>query len=165
VSFLFTNVQGSTRLWTADKEAMSASLLVHDSMGGSRRRSPRTRRRARRRVGSVGRCGCRSSTRCARHAVGLRHRCHPSPRRDAAAAQRRAVVPHFVVRDRGRPSGSRQPGWAAPLPRRGSFAHHVVEMRRSSHRVWLQNAFAVIERMHTDGDAYVAECCRRPARP
>ncbi len=39
----------------------------------------------------------------------------------------------------------------------GSFARHVVEMHRSNHRVWLQNAFAVIERMHTDGDAYVAE--------
>jgi hypothetical protein len=39
----------------------------------------------------------------------------------------------------------------------GAFARHVIEMHRSNHRVWLQNAFAVIERMHTDGDAYVAE--------
>jgi hypothetical protein len=39
----------------------------------------------------------------------------------------------------------------------GAFARHVIELYRSNHRVWLQNAFAVIERMHTDGDAYVAE--------
>jgi len=32
VTFLFTDVQGSTRLRAADKEAMSASLLVHDSI-------------------------------------------------------------------------------------------------------------------------------------
>ena len=30
VTFLFTDVEGSTRLWAADKDAMSASLLVHD---------------------------------------------------------------------------------------------------------------------------------------
>ena len=28
VTFLFTDVEGSTRLWAADKEAMSASLVV-----------------------------------------------------------------------------------------------------------------------------------------
>ena len=32
VTFLFTDVEGSTRLWAADKDAMSASLLVHDAM-------------------------------------------------------------------------------------------------------------------------------------
>ncbi len=32
VTFLFTDVEGSTRLWAADAEAMSASLLVHDSI-------------------------------------------------------------------------------------------------------------------------------------
>ena len=32
VTFLFTDVQGSTLLWAADKDAMSASLLVHDSI-------------------------------------------------------------------------------------------------------------------------------------
>ena len=32
VTFLFTDVEGSTRLWSAGKEAMSASLLVHDSI-------------------------------------------------------------------------------------------------------------------------------------
>lgn len=32
VTFLFTDVEGSTRLWAADREAMSASLLVHDSI-------------------------------------------------------------------------------------------------------------------------------------
>jgi hypothetical protein len=32
VTFLFTDVEGSTRLWAADKDAMSASLLVHDSI-------------------------------------------------------------------------------------------------------------------------------------
>ena len=32
VTFLFTDVEGSTRLWAADKDAMSASLLVHDSV-------------------------------------------------------------------------------------------------------------------------------------
>ena len=32
VTILFTDVQGSTRLRAADKEAMSASLLVHDSI-------------------------------------------------------------------------------------------------------------------------------------
>ena len=32
VTFLFTDVEGSTRLWAADKEAMSASLLVHDAI-------------------------------------------------------------------------------------------------------------------------------------
>jgi predicted ATPase len=31
VTFLFTDVEGSTRLWAADPEAMSASLLVHDA--------------------------------------------------------------------------------------------------------------------------------------
>lgn len=30
VTFLFTDVEGSTRLWAADSAAMSASLLVHD---------------------------------------------------------------------------------------------------------------------------------------
>jgi predicted ATPase/class 3 adenylate cyclase len=30
VTFLFTDVEGSTRLWAADTDAMSASLLVHD---------------------------------------------------------------------------------------------------------------------------------------
>lgn len=39
----------------------------------------------------------------------------------------------------------------------GAFARHVIEMYRSNHRAWLQNTFSVIERMHTDGDAYVAE--------
>ncbi len=39
----------------------------------------------------------------------------------------------------------------------GAFARHVIELHRSNHRVWLQNTFAVIERMHADGDAYVAE--------
>jgi hypothetical protein len=29
---LFTDVEGSTRLWAADKESMSASLLVHDAI-------------------------------------------------------------------------------------------------------------------------------------
>ena len=32
VTFLFTDVEGSTKLWAADKDAMSASLLVHDSV-------------------------------------------------------------------------------------------------------------------------------------
>jgi predicted ATPase len=32
VIFLFTDVEGSTRLWAADAEAMSASLLVHDAV-------------------------------------------------------------------------------------------------------------------------------------
>ena len=32
VTFLFTDVESSTRLWAADKDAMSASLLVHDSI-------------------------------------------------------------------------------------------------------------------------------------
>ena len=32
VTFLFTDVEGSTRLWAADTEAMSASLLVHDAI-------------------------------------------------------------------------------------------------------------------------------------
>ncbi len=32
VTFLFTDVEGSTRLWAADKAAMSASLLVHDAI-------------------------------------------------------------------------------------------------------------------------------------
>ena len=32
VTFLFTDVEGSTRLWAADKNAMSASLLVHDAI-------------------------------------------------------------------------------------------------------------------------------------
>ncbi len=31
VTFLFTDVEGSTRSWAADKEAMSASLSVHDA--------------------------------------------------------------------------------------------------------------------------------------
>ena len=32
VTFLFTDVEGSTRLWAADEGAMSASLLVHDAI-------------------------------------------------------------------------------------------------------------------------------------
>jgi hypothetical protein len=32
VSFLFTDVEGSTRLWTADRLAMSASLALHDEI-------------------------------------------------------------------------------------------------------------------------------------
>ena len=32
VTFLFTDGQGSTKLWAADKDAMSASLLVHDAI-------------------------------------------------------------------------------------------------------------------------------------
>jgi predicted ATPase/class 3 adenylate cyclase len=32
VTFLFTDVEGSTRLWAADADAMSASLLVHDEV-------------------------------------------------------------------------------------------------------------------------------------
>ena len=32
VTFLFTDVEGSTRLWAADKDAMSASLFVHDAI-------------------------------------------------------------------------------------------------------------------------------------
>ena len=32
VTFLFTDVEGSTRLWAADKGATSASLLVHDAI-------------------------------------------------------------------------------------------------------------------------------------
>jgi class 3 adenylate cyclase len=30
VTFLFTDVEGSTRLWAADRDGMSASLAVHD---------------------------------------------------------------------------------------------------------------------------------------
>ena len=51
VTFLFTDVEGSTRLWAADKDAMSASLLVHDAIlrgiiegnGGTCSRLPVTR--------------------------------------------------------------------------------------------------------------------------
>ena len=32
VTFLFTDVEGSTRLWATDSDAMSASLLVHDGI-------------------------------------------------------------------------------------------------------------------------------------
>ena len=32
VTFLFTDVEGSTRLWSADSDAMSASLRVHDEI-------------------------------------------------------------------------------------------------------------------------------------
>ncbi len=32
VTFLFTDVEGSTKLWAADQDAMSASLLVHDAI-------------------------------------------------------------------------------------------------------------------------------------
>lgn len=39
----------------------------------------------------------------------------------------------------------------------GDFARHVVEMHRSNHRRWLQNAFDIIERMHIEGDEYVRE--------
>ena len=39
----------------------------------------------------------------------------------------------------------------------GHFARHVVEMHRSNHRHWLQNAFDFIERMHIEGDEYVRE--------
>lgn len=31
LAVLFTDVEGSTRLWAADRDAMSASLLVHDA--------------------------------------------------------------------------------------------------------------------------------------
>ena len=34
VTLLFTDVEGSTKLWAADKDAMSASLLVHDDSAG-----------------------------------------------------------------------------------------------------------------------------------
>ena len=34
VTLLFTDVEGSTKLWAADKDAMSASLLVHDAILG-----------------------------------------------------------------------------------------------------------------------------------
>jgi class 3 adenylate cyclase len=30
ITFLFTDVEGSTRLWAAEREAMSASLKIHD---------------------------------------------------------------------------------------------------------------------------------------
>ena len=32
VTFLFSDVVGSTRLWAADPEAMSASLRIHDQI-------------------------------------------------------------------------------------------------------------------------------------
>ena len=32
VTFLFTDIEGSTRLWATDKEAMSASLMAHDAV-------------------------------------------------------------------------------------------------------------------------------------
>ena len=32
VTFLFTDVEGSTRLWAADSDAMSASLRIHDDI-------------------------------------------------------------------------------------------------------------------------------------
>ena len=32
VSLLFTDVEGSTRLWAGDADAMSASLRVHDQI-------------------------------------------------------------------------------------------------------------------------------------
>jgi len=32
VTFLFTDVEGSTRLWATDPDAMSASLRVHDAI-------------------------------------------------------------------------------------------------------------------------------------
>ena len=32
MTFLFTDVEGSTRLWAADADAMSASLVVHDEI-------------------------------------------------------------------------------------------------------------------------------------
>lgn len=32
IAFLFTDVEGSTRLWTADADAMSASLRLHDEL-------------------------------------------------------------------------------------------------------------------------------------
>jgi class 3 adenylate cyclase len=32
VTFLFTDVEGSTRLWAADSDAMSRSLRVHDQI-------------------------------------------------------------------------------------------------------------------------------------
>lgn len=32
VAFVFTDVEGSTRLWAADKAGMSASLLMHDAI-------------------------------------------------------------------------------------------------------------------------------------
>ena len=34
VTLLFTDVEGSTKLRAADKDAMSASLLVHDDSAG-----------------------------------------------------------------------------------------------------------------------------------
>ena len=32
MTFLFTGVEGSTRLWAANTESMSASLLIHDAI-------------------------------------------------------------------------------------------------------------------------------------
>ena len=32
LTFLFTDIEGSTRLWATDKEAMSASLMAHDAV-------------------------------------------------------------------------------------------------------------------------------------
>ena len=32
VTFLFTDVEGSTKLWAVDREAMSASLVLHDAI-------------------------------------------------------------------------------------------------------------------------------------
>jgi class 3 adenylate cyclase len=32
VTFLFTDIESSSRLWAADRDAMSASLLLHDAV-------------------------------------------------------------------------------------------------------------------------------------
>jgi class 3 adenylate cyclase len=56
VTFLFIDIEGSTRRWEADANAMRAALLAHDevlrtAIGGARRlRVQPHRRRSRRRV-------------------------------------------------------------------------------------------------------------------
>ena len=32
LTFVFTDIEGSTRLWATDKKAMSASLMAHDAV-------------------------------------------------------------------------------------------------------------------------------------
>ncbi len=39
----------------------------------------------------------------------------------------------------------------------GVFARHIIEVHRWNNKRWQQNAFDLIERMHTEGDAYVRE--------
>ena len=169
-TLLFTDIEGSTRLWEQDGERMSRALAEHDALSRARsraqprhgreddrRRDVRRLRRSARRAQRHGRC-CSSRWTIPRRPTASRSAC-------AAACTRHRRAPRTTIfRQPGQPCGAdhegraRRPGTAVPGGRRSRAGTAAGRGFRCA--IWARSGCATSPRP----SASISSCTRDSGR-